>query len=110
MILKLGSKGARVITDAIDIAVTVVTKLNTDVSNHYKIIDTVGAGDCFTSAFITKYSEYNKKDLTSEEYAECIKFGNSSAFLCITKNGAMPAMPKRKDVDDFMQKYLAKTE
>lgn len=64
MILKLGSKGARVITKTIDVSVTVVTKLNPDVSNDYKIIDTVGAGDCFTSGFITKYSEFNKKDLS----------------------------------------------
>jgi sugar/nucleoside kinase (ribokinase family) len=34
-----------------------------------------------------------------------MEFGNSSAFLCITKNGAMPSMPHRKEVDEFIKKY-----
>ena len=37
-----------------------------------------------------------------------MEFGNSSAFLCITKLGAMPSMPLRKEVDDFMVKYEIK--
>jgi sugar/nucleoside kinase (ribokinase family) len=32
----------------------VATKINPSVLKSYKIIDTVGAGDCFTSAFCTK--------------------------------------------------------
>jgi sugar/nucleoside kinase (ribokinase family) len=35
-----------------------------------------------------------------------MRFGNSSAFLCITKLGAMPSMPWRKDVDAFIEKYF----
>lgn len=66
VLLKLGSKGARLITETEDVAVTVSNKVNTEVSKDYKIIDTVGAGDCFTSAFVTKYSEFDKKTLTAE--------------------------------------------
>ncbi len=35
-----------------------------------------------------------------------MRFGNSAAFLCITKKGAMPSMPLRKDVDSFIDKYF----
>lgn len=33
-------------------------------------------------------------------------FGNASAFLCITKKGAMPSLPYRKDVDEFIKNYM----
>ncbi len=38
---------------------------------------------------------------------KAMRFGNSSAFLCITKTGAMPSMPLRSDVDAFNYKYFA---
>lgn len=43
-VLKMGSKGSRVITDKHDVYVNVITKLNKHVREDYKIIDTVGAG------------------------------------------------------------------
>lgn len=43
-ILKMGSKGSRVITDKLDVYVPVATKINPKILDHYKIIDTVGAG------------------------------------------------------------------
>ena len=52
----MGSKGSKVITDKLDVYVNVATKVNPAVLNDYKIIDTVGAGDCFTSAFLVKHS------------------------------------------------------
>lgn len=61
MLLKMGSKGARIITKTIDLTVTVANKINPEISNDYQIVDTVGAGDCFTAAFIVKYSEFGKK-------------------------------------------------
>lgn len=33
-------------------------------------------------------------------------FANSAAFLCITKLGAMPSMPWRHEVEDFLGKYF----
>ena len=47
----MGSKGARIITKTIDLTVTVANKINPEISNDYQIVDTVGAGDCFTAAF-----------------------------------------------------------
>ncbi len=35
-----------------------------------------------------------------------MQFGNASAFLCITKSGAMPSLPVRADVDKFLETYL----
>jgi sugar/nucleoside kinase (ribokinase family) len=35
----------------------VVTSINSKILEDYKIIDTVGAGDCFTGAFAVRHSE-----------------------------------------------------
>jgi sugar/nucleoside kinase (ribokinase family) len=43
-ILKMGSKGSRVITDKLNVYVNAITKINPSVLDHYKIIDAVGAG------------------------------------------------------------------
>jgi len=57
------------------------------------LVDTTGAGDTFTGGFAVKLLEDNN----TEE--ECLKFASMSAFLCITKFGAGPAIPSRADVD-----------
>ena len=81
---------------------------NEEVFKDYKIIDTVGAGDCFTGAFSVKHAELDWSDpaKVEENYHTAMRFGNSAAFLCITKLGAMPSMPWRKDVDQFINKYF----
>lgn len=33
-------------------------------------------------------------------------FGNVAAFLCITKKGAMPSLPYRKDVNEFYKNFV----
>ena len=67
----------------------------------------MGAGDCFTGAFAVKHSELDWSDPSKREenYRSAMEFGNSAAFLCITRSGAMPSMPLRKDVDQFITKY-----
>lgn len=35
-------------------------------------------------------------------------FASCSSFLCITKHGAMPSMPRREEVLEFMKKYEVK--
>jgi len=38
---------------------------------------------------------WNDEEKFPDNYRKSMVFGNSSAFLCITKKGAMPSMPKR---------------
>jgi ribokinase len=57
VLLKLGSKGSAIITKDISSWGKTVTMVNPQVLKDYKIIDTVGAGDCFTGAFTVKHSE-----------------------------------------------------
>lgn len=91
-----------------DLHVKCPASSNEEVLKDFKIVDTVGAGDCFTGAFAVKHSELDWSDHSKAEqnYYQSMRFGNSSAFLCITKLGAMPSMPLRKDVDSFINKYF----
>lgn len=57
VLLKLGSKGSAIITPTVFVKGDVVTAINKTVLSDYKIIDTVGAGDCFTGAFAVRHSE-----------------------------------------------------
>ena len=85
----------------------VTTASNPQVLKDYNIIDTVGAGDCFTASYVVRHSEldWSNKEHWSDNYRQAMRFGNSAAFLCITRNGAMPAMPSRQEVDNFIQHY-----
>ena len=86
------------ITNQLNINVDVVTGMNPDILKEHKIIDTVGAGDCFTAAFTVKHAEldWSKEESNAENYRKCMTFANSAAFVCITRKGAMPSMPERE--------------
>jgi sugar/nucleoside kinase (ribokinase family) len=70
---------------------------NEQILSEYKIVDTVGAGDCFTGAFAVRHAEldWSEPQNHADNYLKAMRFGNSAAFLCITKKGAMPSMPLR---------------
>lgn len=56
VLLKLGSKGSAIITSELAVQGHSVTIVNTEILKDYKIVDTVGAGDCFTGAFAVRHS------------------------------------------------------
>jgi len=60
------------------------------------IVDTTGAGDAFNGGLAIAISE--GKDLV-----ESTKFANAVAALNVTKIGTAPAMPYRKEVEDFLK-------
>ncbi|EFN51579.1 hypothetical protein CHLNCDRAFT_140074 [Chlorella variabilis] len=57
-----------------------------------KVVDTTGAGDCFTAAFAVAVLE-------GRPYREAMRFASVAAALCIQVAGAMPSMPSRQQVD-----------
>ncbi len=101
VLLKQGSRGSAIVTKTVYIECPTPNKVNKDIGEDYHIIDTVGAGDCFTAAYAVKHAELDWSDSSKDEenYYRAMEFGNCSAFLCITKKGAMPSMPARKEVD-----------
>lgn len=58
-------------------------------------VDTTGAGDAFWGGFLHRMLALGKAPdgLTPDDAADCARWGNATAALCVTKRGAIPAMP-----------------
>jgi sugar/nucleoside kinase (ribokinase family) len=55
-------------------------------------------------------SEFNELEQGEQKglFEKAMLFASCAAFLCITKHGAMPSLPKKTEVDEFMMKYNLK--
>ena len=60
-----------------------------------KTVDATGAGDAFAAGFSVALAE-------GRSYAEAGVFANAAAALATTKMGAMPAMPRRAEVQRLL--------
>lgn len=69
-----------------------------------KVADTNGAGDSFWAAFLTRIAESGRqpRDLCLEELREFARFANGVAALTVRKPGAIPAMPTRGELEEFL--------
>lgn len=94
-LIKLGSKGSLFLTKENKI----IRQSAINVSS-YKIIDTTGAGDCFTGAFVGKYSEQSSKG--ELDIQSCLRFASAAAFSCITKYGTSNAMPTKEEAETIL--------
>ncbi|DBA87623.1 TPA: hypothetical protein ACH3X1_004639 [Trebouxia sp. C0004] len=61
-----------------------------------KVVDTTGAGDCFTGAVAVGILE-------GMSYQEAMKFAAAASSLCVGKLGAMPSLPDRASVDSLLK-------
>lgn len=64
-----------------------------------QVVDTCGAGDCFTAAFVARVLETGLGEL--ESWKDAMRFASVAAFLNITSKGAMNSMPSREMVDKY---------
>ncbi|MCR5763824.1 MAG: carbohydrate kinase [Treponema sp.] len=71
-----------------------------------KVADTTGAGDSFNGGLLYRLTRReNPLDFTKEEIEKDISFANAVASLCVTKRGAIPALPTLAETEAFIQKY-----
>jgi ribokinase len=56
-----------------------------------RAIDTVGAGDCFSGAFAAAFAE-------GKSIPEAIRFAVAAASISVTRPGAQPSMPYRREI------------
>lgn len=61
-----------------------------------KAVDTTGAGDAFFGGFLYRFLSSGKslRELNADDAADCARFGNATASLCVEHRGGIPAMPK----------------
>lgn len=91
-LIKLGSKGARYITKNDEI----ISQESFKIPNM-PIIDTTGAGDCFTGSFSGKYLSTGFKDIRGS-----LEFGTACAYKSITRFGAGPSMPTLQEAEEIL--------
>jgi len=60
-----------------------------------KAIDTIAAGDTFNGALMTALLEAKPLD-------DAIRFAHAAAAIAVTRKGAQPSVPWRKEIDDFL--------
>jgi sugar/nucleoside kinase (ribokinase family) len=94
-LIKLGSKGSLFLTKE-----NKIYRQNAINVSTYKIVDTTGAGDCFTGAFIGKYSELSSNG--ELDIQSCLKFASAAAFSCITKYGTSNSMPTKEEAQNIL--------
>lgn len=61
------------------------------------LIDTTGAGDCFTGAFSIRFA--NKQSIQ-----DCLRFASATGALQVTKKGTLPSIPTIYDIEKLLNK------
>ena len=86
--------------------------------HNVTVVDTTGAGDAFWGAFLYSVSGLGNMggygdiarlgeqigELSFAKVREIAKFANAAAAYCVTKRGAIPAMPKLRDIEIILGK------
>lgn len=68
-----------------------------------KVVDTTGAGDAFWGAFLSQILKgVPLEDLNIDIITEYVRYANAAAALCVTKRGAIPAMPSVDDINQLL--------
>ncbi|MEQ0735468.1 ribokinase [Enterobacter asburiae] len=60
-----------------------------------KAIDTIAAGDTFNGALVTALLEGKRMN-------DAIRFAHAAAAIAVTRKGAQPSVPWRKEIDEFL--------
>jgi ribokinase len=60
-----------------------------------KAMDTTSAGDVFCGSFAV--AQIEGRSLT-----ESLRFASAASAICVTRMGAQPSAPRRKEIDEFL--------
>ena len=63
------------------------------------VVDTTGAGDCFTAAYAVALLE-------GKRGADALRFASAAGSICVRRKGAMPSMPSRGGVEGLLAETL----
>ncbi|AIR60103.1 ribokinase [Cedecea neteri] len=61
-----------------------------------KAVDTIAAGDTFNGALVTALLEEKMME-------DAVRFAHAAAAIAVTRKGAQPSVPWRKEIDEFLQ-------
>jgi len=74
-----------------------------------EVVETIGAGDGFAAAVLVELLARREagteiEDLSKSDLEEILRFANAVGALTCTKMGAIPALPTRAEVEDFLRR------
>lgn len=90
IIVTLGKQGAMIVNKEVCEVVS---------GYEVKAIDTVAAGDCFNGAFATAIAG-------GQTMKKAVQYANCAAALSVTKNGAIPSLPYKNEVEHVLEAGL----
>lgn len=86
-----------------DMGLGIIEEGKLDVPN-VKVIDTTGAGDSFTGGLLYRLTRReNPFAFSRAELEEDLHFANAVASICVTRRGAIPALPNLAEVEKFLE-------
>jgi ribokinase len=88
VLVKLGGRGCLLVPPAPGVPVA-------QPAFRVPVVDTTGAGDCFTAAYVVALMEGRMP-------LDRLAFACAAAALCVQVKGALPSMPARAAVDAFL--------
>jgi len=89
VIITLGARGALVATRE---------KQEWAPGFHVKALDTTAAGDVFNGALAVALNE-------NEPLMDAVRFAHAAAAISVTRLGAQPSIPHRKEIDEFLVRH-----
>ncbi|MFN2304252.1 MAG: carbohydrate kinase family protein [Anaerolineales bacterium] len=97
-LITLGSKGAYYITR---------DQRGYMPAYRVKTIDAIGCGDGFLGAILFQLTKFDSlsKALSSNQLSNIVRFATAAGALTSTKRGALPALPFKSDVEDFIRSH-----
>ncbi len=72
-----------------------------------KAVDATGAGDAFWGGFLSSLrinGVEKASDLNEEVIRKSMDYGNVSGCICVQSKGAIPSIPTREMIEDFLSK------
>jgi len=74
------------------------------------VVDETGAGDCYRAGFAVALLELcgssingsNGDDANDEALQRCMEFASAAGALAVTRQGAVPSIPSRREVEELL--------
>ncbi len=104
VLLSRGVKCAAVTLGAEGALVAAADGMRTVPGFAVNAVDTTGAGDAFWGGFLHRMLALDKApdQLTVDDAADCARWGNATAAVCVTRRGAIPAMPSPAEAEALL--------
>ncbi|GLI68634.1 hypothetical protein VaNZ11_013004, partial [Volvox africanus] len=89
VLVKLGSEGSLLLPGQGQPA------LRQQAIKAQEVVDTTGAGDCFTATYAVAVLE-------GQAAPQALRFASAAASICVQRKGAMPSLPSRAEVEELL--------